>query len=195
MLRRLPRSLTGFGRTPVQRAALLVAGTILVAAVGHWTTADSEKGARSHRGPIPADVSGNPLVLDGDTIDIRGVRVRLYGIDAPERDQSCKRADGSTYACGQFARDALVAAIADGPVTCVRRDVDPYGRMVGLCKGPGGDLGETLVAEGAAMAYRHFSRDYIDEEDRARAAHVGLWQGQFEAPWDYRHSGHAKHPH
>ena len=99
---------------------------------------------------------------------------------------------------GSVARDALTKAIGDSDVTCTRRDTDKYGRMVGVCRTSaqgrtqnlgqdlGQDLGAVMVARGAAIAYRHYSRDYVDEEDKARAAHEGVWQGDFEAPWDYR---------
>ena len=122
------------------------------------------------------------------------MRVRLFGIDAPERDQSCAKSDGTRYSCGQLARDALARAIGDSSVRCTKRDVDKYGRMVGVCRTDAGDLSETLVLGGAAVAYRHFSHDYVDEEERARRAGAGIWQGSFDAPWDWRQRSRAKHP-
>lgn len=171
---------------------LLVVGGVVAFVLGR-VTAGQEAPARTSRGKdVPASVSGTPLVLDGDTIDINGVRVRLFGIDAPERDQLCERADGSRYDCGQTARESLIAAIDNGAVRCERRDVDPYGRMVAVCSSRQGDLGEILVEEGAAIAYRHYSSDYVDEEEKAHQARRGLWQGRFQAPWDYRHGGSSK---
>lgn len=141
---------------------------------------------------MPATVSGLPLVLDGDTLDFNGVRVRLFGMDAFERDQLCERPDGSRYACGQVAREVLIAAIDNAPVTCTRKDVDMYGRMVGVCVGREGDLGARVVEDGSALAYRRYSSDYIDEEEEARQSVRGAWSGRFEAPWDYRHNGRGK---
>lgn len=132
-----------------------------------------------------------PVILDGDTLDFSGVRVRIFGIDAPERDQLCEHADGSRYGCGQFARETMVQLIAGEPVSCTRRDIDPYGRMVAVCKGARADLGAAMVEAGAAIAYRHYSMDYVPQENEARSHSTGIWQGRFEAPWDYRHRGRA----
>ncbi len=186
----MPRAFSRLGRTPAQRAALMLVGVLVAFAIGRWSVGvDSRPGTR---GPVPAQVSGTPLVLDGDTLDFDGLRVRLYGIDAFERSQLCTREDGASYACGQVSREALIVAIARQPVTCEKRDVDQYGRMVGVCRTRDGDLGARLVSEGAALAYRHYSLDYVDEEEAARAARRGVWAGRFETPWDHRHGGQQR---
>ena len=118
--------------------------------------------------------------------------MRIFGIDAPEREQLCEHADGSRYGCGQFARETMVELIANTPVTCTKRDTDPYGRMVGVCSGARPDLGAAMVEGGAAVAYRHYSMDYVPQENLARSLSRGVWQGRFEAPWDYRHRGQPK---
>ena len=187
---RLSRQVARLGRTPRDRAVLLAAGAVLAFVVGRLT-ADGPT-SPGHTTEIPASVSGTPLVLDGDTLDFNGLRVRLFGIDAFERDQLCARADGSRYGCGQVARETLMVAIARAPVTCVRRDVDQYGRMVAVCRTRDDDLAARVVAEGSALAYRKYSNDYVDEEDVARQAKRGVWSGSFEAPWDYRRSGERK---
>jgi endonuclease YncB( thermonuclease family) len=64
--------------------------------------------------------------------------------------------------------------------------------MVAVCVTRDGDLGARIVADGAALAYRHYSNDYVDEEGQARAARRGVWAGRFEAPWDYRHKGEPR---
>lgn len=46
------------------------------------------------------DLVGKPRIVDGDTIEIGGTKIRLHGIDAPEDKQTCKKADGSDYRCG-----------------------------------------------------------------------------------------------
>lgn len=165
---------------------------LLAFAFGRWSV-DVDSSPRA-RGDIPAEVSGVPLVLDGDTLDFDGLRVRLFGIDAFERDQLCTREDGASFACGQLSREALLVAIARQPVTCTRRDVDQYGRMVGVCRTHREDLSARLVSEGAALAYRHYSMDYVDEEEAARAAGRGVWAGRFEPPWDHRHNGRQRRP-
>lgn len=186
---RLPRILQRLGRTRGERFALLVAGGVIAFLLGRWSDGDAAKPGPARGRQIPDVVAGTPLVLDGDTVDIDGLRVRLHGIDAPERDQLCERSDGSRYGCGQFAREMLVALIANAPVRCTKRDVDPYGRMVGVCSGAEPDLGAAMVEHGAAIAYRHYSMDYVGQEETARSFSRGVWQGPFEAPWDYRHRG------
>lgn len=170
---------------------LLVVGAMVAFAIGRWSSwqASSDGSAPAE---IPASIRGTPLVLDGDTLDFNGLRVRLFGIDAFERDQLCERADGSRFACGQLARESLIVAIARTPVACERRDVDKYGRMVAVCRTRDDDLAARVVLDGSALAYRHYSNDYVDEEDVARVAKRGVWVGKFEAPWDYRRNGQGK---
>jgi endonuclease YncB( thermonuclease family) len=174
---------------------VVIAGALAAFLVGRWSVVPQEalrKPPAQRARPakkMPAEIRGIPLVLDGDTIDFHGTRVRLFGIDAPERDQLCERSDGSRYGCGQLAREALVRAIGAAPVACTKRDVDIYRRMVAVCVGAAGDLGAMMVEDGSALAYRRYSPDYIDEEERARAAKRGLWQGRFDAPWKWRHEG------
>jgi endonuclease YncB( thermonuclease family) len=186
---RLPpvlRQLSRLGRTRGERTVLLAIGALVAFLVGRWTSEDRSDGTPRE---IPAQINGTPLVLDGDSLDFNGLRVRIFGIDAFERDQTCRRADGSIYSCGQLAREALVIAIARNPVSCTRRDVDRYGRMVAICRTRDGDLGARLVLDGSALAYREYSTDYVDEEETAKRQRRGAWGGTFEAPWDFRHRG------
>ena len=131
------------------------------------------------------DISGRARVIDGDTIDIDGSRVRLYGIDAPESQQTC-RAEGHRWACGEQATRALADRIGGQTVHCEERDRDSFGRIVAVCQLAGRDLNAWLVAQGWAMAYRQFSEAYVVEEAAAEAAGRGIWRGQFVAPWDWR---------
>ena len=129
--------------------------------------------------------SGQTRVIDGDTIDVGKTRVRLYGIDAPESGQSCI-AGGVRWACGHRATRALAGRLRSWQVVCEERDQDRYGRIVAVCRQDGRDINAWLVAEGWALAYRRYSRAYVDEEQRAREARKGMWRGAFVAPWDWR---------
>ena len=133
-----------------------------------------------------ADMTGQATVIDGDTIDIHGTRIRLHGIDAPESGQHCY-IDGKRWRCGQRAALALADKIDHRPVTCQERDRDRYGRVVAVCRVAGQDLGAWLVGNGLALAYRRYSTAYVPHEDAARTAKAGMWQGAFVPPWDWRH--------
>ena len=141
--------------------------------------------------PDSEDLSGRAVVIDGDTIDVAGSRIRLYGIDAPESQQTC-RAAGQRWACGEQATRALTDRIGSQPVQCEERDRDSYGRSVAVCHLAGHDfndgqaLNSWLVSRGWALAYRQFSEAYVAEEDAAKAAGVGIWRGAFVAPWEWR---------
>jgi endonuclease YncB( thermonuclease family) len=131
------------------------------------------------------DASGIPRVIDGDTIDIDGTRIRLHGIDAPESAQLCQR-DGQSYPCGQQATLALDRVIDQGYVTCNAKDIDRYGRIVAVCFLGNIDLNGWLVSQGYAIAYLKYSTDYAYAETLAKAAKRGVWAGEFLMPWEWR---------
>ena len=133
-----------------------------------------------------ADIAGRASVLDGDTIEIHGQRIRLHGIDAPEKGQPCFDASGKSYRCGQIAAMALDAFIGASPVQCRERDVDRYGRTVADCSVRGQDIELWLVRNGHALAYRRYSSAYIGAEQEARNAKRGIWAGQIQPPWEWR---------
>ncbi len=150
-------------------------------------------GSGSSSAPIPkptlpeyVEISGTASVIDGDTLDVRGNRVRLHGVDAPESAQTCKTAAGAEYRCGQQAALKLSDYINRRTVTCQRRDTDRYGRIVGVCKVGGIDINEWLVREGLAVAYRQYSQDYVAAEQDAKANKRSIWAGSFETPADFR---------
>ena len=132
-----------------------------------------------------ADLSGRARVIDGDTIEIGGARVRLHGLDAPESAQSCL-AGGKRWPCGRRATRALAGLVDGRRTACEQHDRDRYGRIVAVCRQGDRDVNAWLVAEGWALAYRRYSREYVDEESAARAARKGVWRGEFVAPWDWR---------
>jgi len=131
-------------------------------------------------------IVGRASVIDGDTIEIRGQRIRLFGIDAPEVGQACTDAKGASYRCGQRAAQALDYRISDSPVTCEPRAKDRYGRVVALCRAFGEDLSAWMVGLGWALAYREYSSQYVPAEEVAQRRKAGMWTGRFEAPWEWR---------
>ena len=135
--------------------------------------------------PALADVTGPARVIDGDTLDIAGERIRFHGIDAPESGQTCV-ADGERWRCGQKATAALADFIGTSPVRCEGQGTDRYGRTIATCYVRGEDIEAWMVTNGWALAYRRYSLDYTDEEARAEADRAGIWRGEFVAPWQWR---------
>ncbi len=131
-------------------------------------------------------IAGVASVIDADTLEIHGTRIRLIGIDAPEGRQLCQDAAGKDYRCGQQAALALADHIGSRTVECRGDDLDRYGRTLAVCWLGSEDLIGWLVSEGWAVAYRHYSTAYVGQEDAARIAHRGIWAGSFQMPWDWR---------
>ena len=134
-------------------------------------------------------LAGPAYVVDGDTLDVNGQRIRLEGIDAPETAQTCGGSDGGSWPCGTAASKALRALVANADVTCDSRGHDKYGRMLGVCFADGQDINARMVTNGLAWAFVKYSAIYVAEEKQARTARLGVWQGTAEAPWDFRHKG------
>lgn len=141
--------------------------------------------------PALADVAGTASVIDGNTLEILGQRIRLHGIDAPESAQIC-RLDGKPWMCGKDAANALAEKISGRPVTCEDLGRDRYERIVARCTVAGEDLGEWLAANGWAVAYYLYSYEYSRAEQRARSARRGIWASEFEKPWEWRQRQRGK---
>jgi endonuclease YncB( thermonuclease family) len=131
-------------------------------------------------------ITGVASVIDGDTIEIHGVRIRFFGIDAPEGGQQCRRPDGSSWRCGQQAALALSDHIERSTIRCEARDRDRYGRTVAVCFRGNEDLNRWMVANGWAVAYRQYAAAYVADEDAARQARSNIWAGNIDMPWDWR---------
>jgi endonuclease YncB( thermonuclease family) len=134
---------------------------------------------------VRADVTGRASVIDGDTIEIQGQRIRLHGIDAPESNQTCRR-DSEVWRCGQQASLALADKIGQQSVRCEEKDRDRYGRIVAKCFVGDQDLSEWLALEGWAVAYIYYSYEYTRAETRAKSNRRGIWAGEFDNPWEWR---------
>ena len=136
-------------------------------------------------------IVGRASVTDGDTIVIRGTRIRLHGIDAPESAQTCQNTVGRAYRCGQEAALALSDRIGASPIACEPRDTDRYGRTVAVCRTGFEDLNRWMVTQGHAVAYRRYSQDYVEAEAEAKAAARGIWAGTFQNPSEWRRERRA----
>lgn len=133
-------------------------------------------------------VDGPVVVMDGDSLRVGGLEVRLSGFDAPELHQTCLK-DNRPYACGEVAKSELAHLVAGQAVSCRIEGKDRYGRSLGRCSAEGDDIGRRMVRQGFAVAYG----GYAAEEAEARRERLGLWAGSFEAPSEWRKRNPVPH--
>ncbi len=127
----------------------------------------------------------NVRIVDGDTIHINKIKYRLHGIDAPEIKQICE-INKKKYNCGLKSKDFLHSLIGNQLVRCEQKDVDRYKRVVAECFVENINLNKELVRNGWALAYRHYSKDYILDEEFAAKNSLGIWKGTFIHPKKWR---------
>ncbi|MER8807537.1 excalibur calcium-binding domain-containing protein [Mesorhizobium australicum] len=137
----------------------------------------------------PAPIAGVASVIDGDTIEIHGQRIRFNGIDAPESAQQCDDGKGFRYQCGTKSAAALDTFLTlSRPTHCTFVSWDRYGRYVGDChRADGKSVAGWLVENGLALDWPKYSHGaFAEQQAKAEAAKVGVWVGAFQAPWDWR---------
>lgn len=140
-------------------------------------------------------------VYDGDTVllatrEESRLKVRLYGIDAPETKKPDK--PGQPY--GDISRRTLMYKVMGRRVTAEIVDIDQYKRAVAIIRYEGRDINREMVSEGMAWAYRQYLQgpyesEYIGSETRARSRRAGLWrESNPQPPWEFRKElkGHGK---
>ena len=121
-------------------------------------------------------------ITDGDTIKLGSVSYRIWGIDAAETKQLC--ADG--WPAGRAATTYMRELVRDRSITCEPKTTDRYGRTVALCRADGEDLGAAMVRAGHAWAFIRYSRDYITQEQQARAEGLGIHAHDCTPAWEWR---------
>jgi endonuclease YncB( thermonuclease family) len=180
-------SLSWSGTRSIGLGPLLLAVVLAGALALHAGQRAHHRGSpAAFQGDFRADIVGKAWVIDGDTIDISGTRIRLLGIDAPESNQTCTDAGNSSWLCGRTATHALIDHLAGRPLQCESRGRDRYRRVLALCQLPdGSDINAWMVQQGWALAY--FSSAYRSQEAEAHAAKRGIWAASFVPPWVWRH--------
>nr|WP_192359626.1 thermonuclease family protein [Mesorhizobium mediterraneum] len=181
--RRLSRPLLGLLFLGVGTLAAAVIQFVIQSTVGLPST------IRNWTEPQPGPLEGRASVIDGDTVEIAGQRIRFSGIDAPESRQYCSDAKGFDYPCGRRAAQALDEFLAASrPLQCSFVDRDRYSRLVGNCdRADGRSVQRWLVEQGFALDWPRYSNGaFAAEQVSAKAAHRGVWQGRFDQPWDWR---------
>jgi endonuclease YncB( thermonuclease family) len=137
--------------------------------------------------PGTNEIVGAARVIDGDTVSVGDVRIRLEGIDAPESAQTCQRRWQGNWPCGSAATTALQNLIGHNAIRCERHGLDKYHRVLGVCFVDGRDVNAEMVRQGYAWAFVRYSTSYVKEEAAAKAERIGIWQGEAMPAWEYRH--------
>jgi endonuclease YncB( thermonuclease family) len=136
---------------------------------------------------VADDLVGLASVIDGDTIEINGTPIDLFGIDAPETDQTCHDDDGKVYRCGQKAASELSSFLGDKTVSCLPQNLDRHGRTVAICWVGDVDIADWLVRTGLALDWPEYSKGkYTAAQRAAEHSGDGMWGGQWVEPWRYR---------
>lgn len=151
-----------------------------------------------HAAPAFADetgtISGTGQAIDSDIIVIDKQRVILWSVDAPDLNQDCLL-NHAVYDCYTPAANELQLMLQQGPVNCqLTSNPDPFKRHYGICKVGDLDLGAELIRKGLAIDFDKQSKMYMDQQNEAKAAKIGLWQPgmEFEKPWVYRAKRNAQ---
>tara|TARA_B100001123_G_C14696429_1_gene783423 strand:+ start:108 stop:623 length:516 start_codon:yes stop_codon:yes gene_type:complete len=140
-------------------------------------------------------ILGKARVIDGDTIEINKKKIRLFGIDAPEKKQMCKKIYMSffifnlkkDYECGEKSTLALLNKLKDKKIKCiVEKKKDKYKRNIGICYVKNQDINKWLVRNGYAVAYKKYSKKYVSDEQYAKENELGIWVGTFTNPEKWR---------
>jgi endonuclease YncB( thermonuclease family) len=135
----------------------------------------------------PWDVEGIPSIHDGDTVTVSGVKIRLKGIDAPEKGQFCLDSKSQPWACGEAALAELAKKAGDRPWTCHVSGRYSFDRLLGSCRVDGEDIQRWMVRSGLALSYTRYTHVYDADEKTAREERAGLWSGAFIRPEAWRH--------
>ena len=139
-------------------------------------------------------ISGKALVIDGDTIKIDSNKIRLFGIDAPEKKQKCQKpwlsisflTFNNNYQCGVISTNKLKSKVNNKFIMCKSNNKDRYNRFIAECYKDKTNINRWMVLNGYAVAYKKYSKKFVSDENLAKKDKLGLWVGTFEMPWDWR---------
>ena len=136
---------------------------------------------------VAASALGNAVFVECHTIahNIGKNKIRLHGIDAPERNQNCLF-NNQEWECGKESTSALKKLIRNQLINCKIKNIDRYNRYVAICFANKINLNKIMVKSGWAIAYKYYSLDFVLEEQNAKLNKQGIWRGKFEEPYKFR---------
>lgn len=183
--RRLPIKTQHVVWTAAALALIYFGGPILRSAdgVGEATITTAALPARV---TLATELAGRATAIAGDMLRIDGTLVRLDGIEAPAPRQPCYRQNGRRWNCAAAARTGLDRIIRGRPVSCTASGQDDAGRMLAQCAAGGRDIATELVRSGYVFAASSLRNSLTADEEAARNAKVGLWQGEVIRPQEWR---------
>ena len=179
----------------------VIAGSLVVFVffINHW---DQVRSPMEQADNLLGPDLGN--AIDGETLFLRGVEVKLFGMDAVESDQVCQDGDGLDYPCGRRATLALQALLQKSQVVCFPLFAVNAQRVVAACElvdagqdmptdprdfiGGGGpnNLSRIMIAKGHALGVGMGAESFQEEQSRAQQRRLGIWQGPFQLPSAWR---------
>ena len=153
---------------------------MLFAIVGNVFANDNEN--------VTQQISGKAFALDGDSLTIKKIKIRLNRIDAPEFSQECLNAKSQQYQCGLVSKNFLIDLVKNQEVVCYYQKLDIYNRILGDCYIDKLNINNHLLANGMAIIYdfNDATSQEIELEKIAKEQQKGIWQGPFELPKTYR---------
>lgn len=131
-------------------------------------------------------IIGAIQVIDGETLEIQNQRIKLWGVDAPELNQTCKNGQDAGYDCGKEAASALSQWLTElQPVRCEPRGNDNSGNTIAICyTSTGDDIASWMVRNGYAIDWPKYSNGFYGvSEKQAQSNKSGIWQHNEAAPW------------
>ncbi|MBO04257.1 MAG: hypothetical protein CL731_04475 [Chloroflexi bacterium] len=136
------------------------------------------------------EVGGATTVIDGRTLNVAGRTVRLWGMDAPDLDQTCIWGQ-KEIPCGRLAHGAMKDLIIGTSIRCQRKSTESGAEFIAVCFGDSYDIGVNMIHTGWAVAEAPTSNVYRETEKKARSGKRGLWRGEFERPAQWRQRNKA----
>jgi endonuclease YncB( thermonuclease family) len=171
---------------------------IFIAAASKENNSKPQENYRqNYNSEFDKEFHGKADVIDGDSLKVDDgseiKEVRLFGIDAPEYSQTCFDESDKEYTCGNNSQKFLVDLIDKKQITCFYSQKDVYNRFLAICEIDRISINQEILKNGMALIYNFNQSDEVmkELEKSARISKIGIWQGKFQKPKDYRKS----HPH